>query len=255
MQKPLENTSISFHKPQSTFPYFLMGTGLAVLLLTGTIIAVVDANWVLVAIFAVSLIGLVVYAAASGLKIGRLSSTLDRGHIEWSAAMPDMQRQNLNIEVRELSKILQAEPAQVSDLQSAYIVAEDLALRQIQHEESVPLLRHVSVSSVPFDAVFLKENLLVCCEVSFLVAPELRQDRIVAMMRKIAQAKKEIDKNGSGISVRLMIVLVTQLATEDETLLRSALNKQKFADTPVDIDIRLLDFEALQKMYVTDPES
>jgi hypothetical protein len=255
MQKPLENTSISFQKPQATFPYFLMGTGVAVLLLAGAVVAVINKNWLLFAIFAVSLFGLAIYAIVSGIKIGKLTSSLSRNAIEWSAAMPDMQRQNLNIEVRELSKILQVESAQISDLQSAYIVAEDLALRQIQHEEGVPLMRHVSVGSVPFDAVFLKDNLLVCCEVSFLVAPELRQDRIESMMRKIAQAKNEIEKNGSGMSIRLMIALVTQLVADDEATLRSALNKQKFAETPVDIDIRLLDFEALQKMYVTDPES
>lgn len=232
-----------------------MGAGVAILMLIGAVIAIVNANWLLVAIFAVSVFGLAIYAAASGIRIGKLTSSLSQNTIEWSAAMPDMQRQNLNIEVRELSKILQVESAQISDLQSAYIVAEDLALRQIQHEEGVPLMRHVSISSVPFDAVFLNDNLLVCCEISFLVAPELRKDRITSMMRKIAQAKKEIEKNGSGMSVRLMIVLVTQLVPEDEAVLRSALNKQKFAETPVDIDIRLLDFEALQKMYVTDPES
>lgn len=252
MQKQLENTSISFQKPQATFPYFLMGTGLAVLLLAGAIIAIVNANWLLVAIFAVSLLGLTIYSAASGIKLKRLTASLNRDSIEWSAAMPDLQRQNLNIEVRELSKILQVESAQISDLQSAYIVAEDLALRQIQYEEGVPLMRHVSVGSVPFDAVFLKDNLLVCCEVSFLVAPDLRQDRIESMMRKIAQAKQEIEKTVSEISVRLMIVLVTQLVPDDDALLRSMLNKQKFAETPVDIDIRLLDFEALQRMYVTD---
>jgi hypothetical protein len=255
MQKQLENTSISFQKPRGSFPYLLLGTGLAVLLLTGAIIAFSNRYWLLLAIFALSLVGLAIYAIVSGIEIGKLAASLTRNTIEWSAAMPDMQRQNLNIEVRELSKILQVETAQISDLQSAYIVAEDLALRQIQHEEGVPLMRHVSVGSLPFDAVFLKEDLLVCCEVSFLVAPELRQDRIASMMRKIAQAKKDVETNGSGMSVRLMVVLVTQLVAEDETTLRTALNKQKFADTPVDIDIRLLDFEALQRMYVTDPEN
>lgn len=252
MQKPLENTSISFQKPAGSFPYFLLGSGVAVLLLAGAVIAVISKNWLLLIIFALSLIGLAIYAVVSGTRIGKLTSSLSRNNIEWSAAMPDMQRQNLNIEVRELSKILQVESAQIGDLQSAYIVAEDLALRQIQHEEGVPIMRHVSVGSVPFDAVFLNDDLLVCCEVSFLVAPELRQDRIVAMMRKIAQAKKEIEMSTLGMSVRLMIVLVTQLVADDEATLRSALNKQKFAETPVDIDIRLLDFEALQKMYVTD---
>jgi hypothetical protein len=252
MQKQLENTSISFQRPARSFPYYLMGVAVSFVLLTGAIVAVVNGNWILATIFAISILGLAVFSTASGLKIGKLTSSLNRNTIEWSAAMPDMQRQNLNIEVRELSKILQVESAQISDLQSAYIVAEDLALRQIQHEEGVPIMRHVSVDSIPFDAVFLKDNLLVCCEVSFLVAPELRQDRIASMMRKIAQAKKEIEKNGSGISVRLMIILVTQLVADDEATLRSVLNKQKFAETPVDIDIRLLDFEALQRMYVTD---
>lgn len=252
MQKQLENTSISFQRPARTFPYFLMGIAVAVALLTGAVVAVVNGNWVLATIFAVSLVGLAIYAAFSNLKIGRLTSSLQRDSIEWSAAMPDLQRQNMNIEVRELSKILQTDSAHLSDLQSAYIVAEDLALRQIQHEEAVPLLRHVSVGSVPFDAVFLKDNLLVCCEVSFLVAPELRKDRIESMMRKIAQAKKEIENSAAGISVRLMIILVTQLVPDDDSVLRSMLNRQKFAETPVDIDIRLLDFEALQKIYVTD---
>jgi hypothetical protein len=48
------------------------------------------------------------------------------------------------------------------------------------------------------------------------------------------------------------MVLVTQLTPEDEDVLKSVLNSKRFADTPVDIDIRLLDFESLQRIYVTD---
>ena len=50
------------------------------------------------------------------------------------------------------------EREQLGDLQSAYIVAEDLALRQIQQEENIPLMRHVSVGGVPFDAVMIKRT-------------------------------------------------------------------------------------------------
>jgi hypothetical protein len=47
-------------------------------------------------------------------------------------------------------------------------------------------------------------------------------------------------------------VLVTQLAPEDEEKLRASLVNRRFSDTPVDIDIRLLDFELLQKVYVSE---
>ncbi len=252
MQNRLENTSVSFQRPASLAPFIAIAAVLAVMLLAGAIFALSSQSWMIAAIFSAAFAVLVIYAGATIFKMNRLASSLNQNRIEWSTAMPDLQRQSLNIEVRELSKILEVEAGQLSELQSAYIVAEDLALRQIQHEEGVPLMRHVSVAGVPFDAVFQKDGVLVCCEVAFLVSPELRQDRIESIIRKIAQTKKEIEGTGTVTNVRLMIALVTQIVAEDEQILRSALNTQKFGDTPVDIDIRLLDFEALQKLYVTE---
>ncbi len=252
MQNRLENTSISFQRPASLAPFIAIAAVLAVMLLAGSIFAFSSQSWMIAAIFSSAFVMLVIYAGASIFKMSRLVSSVSQNRLKWSTAMPDLQRQSLNIEVRELSKILEVEAGQLSELQSAYIVAEDLALRQIQHEEGVPLMRHVSVAGVPFDAVFQKEGVLVCCEVAFLVSPELRQDRIESMIRKITQTKKAIEGTGAITKVRLMIALVTQIVAEDEQILRSALNTQKFGDTPVDIDIRLLDFEALQKLYVTE---
>jgi hypothetical protein len=138
---------------------------------------------------------------------------------------------------------------QISDLQSAYIVAEDLALRQIQQEEQVPLLRHVNIGDVPFDAVLVKQDVIYCAEVSFLVAPDLRQERIESMLRKMARVKTVVDQMGVEMRVMLMIILVTQLTQEDEQRLRRTLNTAKrFPGSPVEIEIRFLDFEALQRI-------
>jgi hypothetical protein len=158
----------------------------------------------------------------------------------------------LSIAVNELSRILKSETDVVNDLRSAFIVAGDLALRQIQQDESVPVLRHVTVSGVPFDAVFTKGDVLFCCEVSFLVSPELGQERVVSMMRKIAAVKKSVAEMNIGINVRLLVVLVTQLNEAEVETLRDSLSTKRFSATPVDIDIRLLDFAELQKTYVTD---
>ena len=65
----------------------------------------------------------------------------------------------------------------------------------------------------------------------------------------MATVKKSLTR---GLEARLMLVIVTQLTPEDEDALRSVLKTKRFSETPVDIDVRLLDFEALQRIYVTD---
>ena len=204
------------------------------------------------AILLVSLLVVAVFAIKNILQSRKLLAVSDQKRIDWETALPEVQRQNLNIEVFELSKILEVESGQISDLQSAYIVAEDLALRQIQQEENVPLMRHVTLGTAPFDAVLVKDDVISCIEVAFLVAPDMRQEKVEAIMLKIALVKKTFAEMGIRMKIRLMLVLVTQLTPEDEDQLRSVLSSKRFAETPVDIDIRLLDFESLQRIYVTD---
>ena len=252
MAKQLDNTFVRFSQHQSTSPLTGLSVTIGVCLAAGLILGIFLRMWPFVAIFAIALIGLCVYSFLSVRTARKLIAARDEARIDWEAALPEVQRESLNIEVVELSRILDVSTEQISDLQSAYIVAEDLALRQIQQEEQVPLLRHVSLGEVPFDAVLVKEDMIICAEVSFLVAPELRQERIDSMMRKMGRVKALLEQMGVAMQVRLMVVLVTQLTFEDEERLRKSLNTKRFSGTPVDVDIRLLDFEALQRIYVTD---
>jgi hypothetical protein len=169
----------------------------------------------------------------------------------WNTAMPEIQRETLIGEVLALSRYLDVAEDQIADLQSAYIVAEDLALRQIQQEEGVPVMRHVAVFGLPFDAVTVKNGVLVCADVMFLVTPDVRQEKVDAAVRKMSAVRKSAPRN-SGLETRLMLILVTQLTPADEQTLRSVLKTKRFSETPVDIDIRLLDFETLQRIYVTE---
>ena len=251
MAKQMDNSLVSFSRRSSVMPQLLLSAVVLVLLIGGLIYALSIALWLIAVIFAIAAVGLVAYTWFSIDQFRRLAAAHEQNRIDWVAALPEIQRQHLNVEVLELSKSLEVETEQVSDLQSAYLVAEDLALRQIQQEENVPLLRHVSVGDVPFDAVFVKDDVVVCCEVSFLVTPDLRQEKIDAMMRKVKRVKESIESK-AGLRVQMMLALITQLSKEDDERLRSVLNTRRFSTTPVDIDIRLLDFEALQRIYVTD---
>ena len=252
MAKQIETSLETFARPEATAQWVVLSLVAAGCLSIGLIITATAQNWLLVGILLVLFVVVAIFAVKSILQSRKILARKGQKRIDWESALPEIQRQNLNIEVFELSKILEVESAQISDLQSAYIVAEDLALRQIQQEENVPLMRHVTLGKAPFDAVMVKHDVISCIEVAFLVAPDMRQERVEAMMRKIALVKKTFGEMQIPMKLRLMMVLVTQLTPEDEDQLRSVLNSKRFAETPVDIDIRLLDFESLQRIYVTD---
>lgn len=252
MANQLHNSFAKLSKPASLFPISATTATVGVVLMIGLTAALVSSIWTFAVLFLISLAGFGVLAFLSFSRARKLAAEKDARLIDWESVLPEIQRENMNLEVAELKRILEVDSEHISDLQSAYIVAEDLALRQIQQEETVPLMRHVSVCKVPFDAVLIKQDVIMCAEVSFLVSPDIRQERVDAMMRKIASVKKSIDDMKIGISARLMMVLITQLTQEDGERLRSVLNTKRFSTTPVDIEIRMLDFEALQKIYVTD---
>jgi len=175
----------------------------------------------------------------------------DNREFGWKASSTDAQRRKLNDNLREITVALNNPDVPTSDLFSAYIMAEDLALRQIQQEGKESLLRHQSVGNADFDAVLFKQDAIVCVEIAFLVAPDVSQVKINEVLKKIASAKKTFDRLGKDAKIKLLLVLITQLDQAGEAELRSSLVK-KFSATSVDVDIRLFDFEGLQKIYSLD---
>jgi hypothetical protein len=175
----------------------------------------------------------------------------DNREFGWKASSTDSQRRKLNDNLREITIAMKNPDVPIGDLFSAYIVAEDLALRQIEQESNDTLLRHQSVGSADFDAVLFKHDVIVCVEIAFLIAPDISQAKINEVLKKIASAKRTFERLGKSPKFRLLLVLITQLDSAGETELRSSLVK-KFSATPVEVDVRLFDFESLQKIYADD---
>lgn len=179
----------------------------------------------------------------------KMKALENKEKIAWDVLPPLAQRRKLTAEVKELAEILDVPNEHLSDLLSAYVVAEDLALRQIQQEEKVPLMRHVTVGNAEFDAVLVKEEVITCIEVTFLVTPKLSPEKIKFILKKVETAKQIFTKIRPESIVKLLLVIVTQLEEDEVKKLRSMIGKKLFSATPVDIDIRLRDFEELQKTY------
>jgi hypothetical protein len=249
MAQQLENSLDRFAPRQASSMAPLLAVAVGVLLFVGVIVALASEAYALTGILASSLAGFGALAYISLRNQKRLLGSRAAGWLDWETALPDLQRQNLNIAVGELARALKAESPE--DLRSPLIVAVDLALRQMQQGEGVPVLRHIGVAGMPFDAVFLKGDVLVCGEVSFLVSPEFPQERVVAMMKKIAAVKRSVAAMNVGLNVRLLVVIVTQMSEEEIAKLRGTLSTSRFSSTLTDVDIRLMDFEELQRTFVS----
>ncbi|MDH3492548.1 MAG: hypothetical protein OEM82_03285 [Acidobacteriota bacterium] len=171
--------------------------------------------------------------------------------LEWETTSPEKQKRKLNTEVKELSMTLGLSTEQLTDLRSAYIVAEDLALRKVQNETNVPMMRKIDIANSDFDAIWIDHDLITLVDVTFVVVPTIDQKKINRVLRKASAAKSSLEKLRKGSRVRLLLVIVTQLDEVGEAELRSNV-KTTFRATTVDVDIRFLDFLALQNTYAED---
>lgn len=184
---------------------------------------------------------------------GKLAVSENDGSIKWETTSEIKQKRRLNNEIRELAKHLEIPTEQLSDLRSAYIVAEDLALRKVQSEADIPLMHKISIGNNDFDAVYINEDLITLVEVAFVVTNDVSQDNINLYMRKAAAAKQSLTKMREGSRLRFLLVLVTQLDEKFMPALRSNVrNKFNPKTTPVSVDITFLDFLNLQKIYAED---
>lgn len=182
---------------------------------------------------------------------GKLAVSENDADIKWETTSEIKQKRKLNNEIREIAKHLDIPTEQLSDLRSAYIVAEDLALRKVQSEADFPLMHKISIGNNDFDAVYVNEDLITLVEVSFIVTDDVPQNKINVYMRKAAAVNKLLTEVRQGSRIRLLLVLVTQLDEKSITALRPNVRK-RFNSTPVSVDISFLDFLSLQKIYAED---
>ena len=247
---------LNFDNPSSGLLIAVGGLVVFVLFLIGLAIALVtkftDPSPSLGTIFLLTLVPLfgLILGTAIILKNARQLSRNPREDFG-ELMLPEAQRRRLNAEVQEIASFIGIEDEQIGDLRAAYILAEDLSLRQIEQEKKLPLRRHIKIGESEFDGVFISRDTSTLVDVAFVATPILSQNEIDAMLSKAEAVNQNFARLKSKTKIRLLLVLVTQLSADDELKLRSSLARQ-FAATPVDVDIRLLDFEGLQRIFTED---
>ena len=248
MTEDTEKPVVDINRRPLNYPLMMIG-GFVFLCLAAAIVIAFDAGaWPILVLIVFGLAGIAAYVYFNSLQ---LPAGLEH-RLVWQPAIIEVQKQSLVLEVERIAESLQLDPWQTTELFSAYVVAEDLALRDVQQMQTAPMIRHLQVGGAPFDALIIRSDELVCVEVSFVVTPELRQEKIDAMLKKVGTVKRFLASQHLDIELKLLIVVVTQLTPEDLEKLRSRLTSKRFPDSPVNIDIHFFDFEELQRQYVTE---
>lgn len=240
--------AVEIERIKPNYPLMIIG-GFVFLCLIGAIILSANANaWSLMILLSFAFAGTAAYIYFNSVR-----RPLGLQHrLEWQPSPTEVQKQSLAIEVEGVAASLDLDPWQTTELFSAYVVAEDLALRRIQQDHSAPMIRHLQVGGAPFDALIIESNELICVEVSFVVRPDIRQERVDAMLRKMGTVRRFLASQRLDVSLKLLLVVVTQITPEEVDMLKSRLTGKRFPDSPVNIDIHFFDFEELQKTYVTE---
>ena len=238
---------VELERPKANFPLIIVG-GFVFLCLAGAVVMAAGSDaWTLMVVLSFAIAGFAAYLYFSA--VARSAGLQHR--LEWRPTITDVQRQSLGLEVEGIAASLELDPWQTTDLFSAYVVAEDLALRRVQQEHSAPMIRHLQVGGAPFDALIIESDELICVEVAFVVKPDLRQEKVDSMLRKMGTVRRHLASKRLDVALKLMIVVVTQLTPDEVDKLKARLTGKRFPDSPVNIDIHFFDFEELQRTYVT----
>ena len=248
MADEVAKPAVEIERPKPSYPLIIIG-GFVFLCLGAAILFSFRAGaWPVLVLLIFAVLGAAAFAYFDSVK-----KPLSLQHrLEWQPAQTDVQKQTLSLEVEGIAASLELDPWQTTELFSAYVVAEDLALRRIQQEHTAPMIRNLQVGGTPFDALIIEPEVLICIDVSFVVKPDLRQEKVDSMLRKMGTVKRYLASQRLNVGLRLLVVVVTQLTPDEVDSLKGRLTGKRFPDSPVDIDIHFFDFEELQREYVTE---
>src|SRR5690349_4244004 len=104
MNKKSDNPLRRVDRQTPNYPLIAVAVLMFAILIIGAVWCAADGQLAAAGLFAM---GILVFAAAVLVDVSyrrRLAAVDDRKFIQWNAALPEIQRQNVNVEVRELAR-------------------------------------------------------------------------------------------------------------------------------------------------------
>src|SRR5438552_6293455 len=115
MDKKNHNPLARFERRKINYPRIFTAITMFGVLVAGIVLCVRSQDWMAVGIFSAAAAIFIILVLLDIANSSRLAAVDDRKYIRWDAAMPEIQRQNVNIEVRELARLLNVGSDQLPD--------------------------------------------------------------------------------------------------------------------------------------------
>jgi hypothetical protein len=182
------------------------------------------------------------------------------------ALSPEGQRQRLEKEVadltpsttkslddKEASKVaIGAEGRSVNRIRADVVLAEDLALRQLEAEFGAPIRRQVALKKdgerAELDGLLYHDGKLIAIDVKFISAATIRKN-IQMRLSEISFLATKIAALGSASNTKLLVAIVSRDLDPDSSDLIKKEFDRVLKGAAILTELRFFDFGELQKRY------
>ncbi len=140
----------------------------------------------------------------------------------------------------------QPDEATLQEMCTTYLVAGDLALRQLGLEYPDGLRRHVAIADTPFDGVVTEAERLFAIEVKLLPTGDLRQEILNSVLERAEQTARRLTRTAPQKKFMLLLLLVVAATAEEREHLRENMIRRLSAAT-IDVDLVIYDYNELHR--------
>lgn len=173
------------------------------------------------------------------------------------ALSPLEQRQKLDEEIRDIEEEVKAEnkilPVEMEgagiiktiSTRHAYVLAEELAFRELESEFGVSVHRQVAVGrDYGVDGVFLSKRRPVAIEIKYTRRPQHTRMIIRQQLDRFSQIAQSMKPEPE-----FLLVLVTEGLSDQQRITEKERLAKIIEDSKLSIHIRIFDFDELRKKY------
>jgi hypothetical protein len=135
---------------------------------------------------------------------------------------------------------------------SRYLIAEDLAVRQLEAELGVPIAKQVEImfadTRIMLDGLITKGDEYIGIEVKYARTSHLSLSVIQATLFRFLELSNKVQSASKGDRFRFIIILVTEFAGEELERFKARM-RERFAATVVPLEWRFYNFAELKNKF------
>jgi hypothetical protein len=145
----------------------------------------------------------------------------------------------------------QPDEATLQEMCTTYLLASDLALRQLGLEHPHTLRRYVAVEDTPFDSAIVEYDRLFAVELKLLPTGDLRPEILHSLLDRAENTARRLQRTAPRKTFTLLLILVVATTAEEREQLREDM-LGRLGAAKVDVDLVIYDYNELHRNFARE---